>query len=118
MPPREHTPDVSLEEKTEGVTGQRTFRVLSGVLEELGIKKNDLITADFSHEAVAQVINGSIVIAAVQNLTGERVLLLRQFVGPYLLVTNGRESDIPIHMLKSRAAIVGLVVRDPYAPSQ
>jgi hypothetical protein len=39
------------------------------------------------------------------------ILLLRQFIAPYLLITNSREQNsLPIHMLMTPAKIAGVVI--------
>ena len=39
------------------------------------------------------------------------IVLLRQFIAPYLLITNSREQNsLPIHMLMTPAKIAGVVI--------
>ena len=106
-------PKGSAVEKALASSSQRMFRVLSGVLSELEINENDLIIADCSKAVIAQVVNGSLVVAeAISTRTGEKTLLLRQFVSPHLLITNSEDQNsISIHMLKASVAILGIVLR-------
>ena len=106
-------PKGSAVEKALASSSQRMFRVLSGVLNELEISENDLIIADCSKGAIAQVVNGSLVVAeAINTRTGEKTLLLRQFIAPNLLITNSEgQNSISIHMLRAKVSILGLVIR-------
>ena len=89
------------------------FRVLSGALSELEINENDLIIADCSKEAIAQVVSGSLVVAeSINTRTDEKTMILRQFISPHLLITNSEDQNsISIHMLKARVAILGVILR-------
>jgi hypothetical protein len=100
-------PKGSAVEKALATSSQRMFRVLSGVLSELEINDNDLIIA------IAQVASGSLVVAeAINTRTGEKTLLLRQFIAPNLLITNSEgQNSISIHMLKAKVTILGIVLR-------
>ncbi len=100
-------------EKALASSSQRMFRVLSGVLSELEINENDLIIADCSKGAIAQVVSGSLVVAeAINTRTDEKSLLLRQFISPHLLITNSEDQNsISIHTLKASVAILGIVLR-------
>ena len=106
-------PKGSAVEKALASSSQRMFRVLSGVITELEINENDLIVADCSKEVIAQVESGSPVVAeALNTRTGEKSLLLRQFIRPQLLITNSQEQNsVSIHMLRANATIVGVVLR-------
>ena len=87
-------PKGSAVEKALASSSQRMFRVLSGVLSELEINENDLIIADCSKDAIAQVVSGSLVVAeAINTRTGEKTLLLRQFISPHLLITNSENQN-------------------------
>jgi len=92
---------------------QRMFRVLSGVMSELEINENDIVTADPSPDAIANIASGSVVVVEAENpTTGEQILLLRQFIGPYLLITNSKNQNyLSLHMLKSKVKIMGVVRR-------
>ena len=106
-------PKGSAVEKALASSSQRMFRVLSGVLSELEIKENDLIIADCSKGAIAQVVSGSLVVAeSINTGTGEKSLLLRQFISPHLLITNSEDQNsISIHMLKAKVSVLGIVIR-------
>jgi transcriptional regulator with XRE-family HTH domain len=106
-------PKGSAVEKALATSSQRMFRVLSGVLSELEIKENDLVIADCSKDAIAQVVSGSLVVAeAINTRTDEKTLLLRQFISPHLLITNSEDQNsISIHMLKAKISILGIVIR-------
>jgi hypothetical protein len=115
----EHAPDLSpyVPPKSSSVDStlasshQRMFRVLSGVMSELEINENDIVTADASTEAIANIASGSVV-EAENPTTGERILLLRQFIGPYLLITNSKHQNyLSLHMLKAKVKIIGVVHR-------
>ena len=105
-------PKGSAVEKALASSSQRLFRVLSGVLSELEINENDLIIADCSKDAIAQVVSGSLVVAeAIDTRTGEKTLLLRQFIAPNLLITNSDgQNSISIHMLKTKVSILGIIL--------
>ena len=117
----EHTPDLSpyVPPKTPSVDNavaspdQRMFRVLSGVMSELEINENDIVTADPSTDAIANIANGSLVVVEAENpTTGERILLLRQFIRPYLLITNSEKQNyLSLHMLRTKIKIIGVVYR-------
>jgi transcriptional regulator with XRE-family HTH domain len=106
-------PKGSAVEKALASSTQRMFRVQSGVLNELGINEGDLLIADFSDKAIAAVPEGAPVIAELENSkTGEKALLLRQHIGPHLLITNSSDQNsVSIHMLKTSVKIAGLVLR-------
>jgi hypothetical protein len=116
----EHTPDLSpyVPPKSSSVDNalasphQRMFRVLSGVMSELEINENDIVTADPSTDAIANIANGSLVVVEAENpMKGERILLLRP-IGPYLLITNSKHQNYPsVHMLKTKVKIMGVVHR-------
>ena len=90
---------------------QRMFRVLSGVLSELDLRENALIVADMDEKAVKAVGSGSVVIVSMASKESDPILLLRQFIAPYLLITNSREQNsLPIHMLMTPAKIAGVVI--------
>ena len=117
----EHAPDLSpyVPPKSSSVDNalasshQRMFRVLSGVMSELEINENDIVTADPSTDAIANIASGSVVAVEVEKpTTGKRILLLRQFIGPYLLITNSEHQNYSsLHMLKTKVKIVGVVRR-------
>ena len=117
----EHAPDLSpyVPPKSSSVDNalasphQRMFRVLSGVMSELEINENDIVTADPSTDAIANIASGSLVVVEAENpTTGERILLLRQFIGPYLLITNSKHQNYPsVHMLRTKVKIMGVVRR-------
>ncbi len=115
----EHAPDLSpyVPPKSSSVddalaSHQRMFRVLSGVMSELEINENDIVTADPSTDAIANIASGSVVVVEAENPTGERILLLRQFIGPYLLITNSKNQNyLSLHMLKTKVEIIGVVQR-------
>ena len=92
---------------------QRMFRVLSGVMSELEIHEKDIVTADPSPDAIANIASGSVVAVEAENsTTGERILLLRQFIGPYLLITNSQHQNyLSLHMLTTKVRIIGVVRR-------
>jgi DNA-binding Xre family transcriptional regulator len=92
---------------------QRMFRVQSDVLNEIGIREGDLIIADTGAHAVGEVATGSPVVAEIENgKTGEKALLLRQYIAPNLLITNSdSQNTVSIHRLKSSVEIVGIVLQ-------
>jgi hypothetical protein len=117
----EHAPDLSpyvppkssSADNAPASSYQRMFRVLSGVMSELEINENDIVTADPSPDAIANIASGSVVAVEAENpTTGERILLLRQFIGPYLLITNSQHQNyLSFHMLKTKVKIIGVVRR-------
>jgi aminoglycoside/choline kinase family phosphotransferase len=53
-----------------------------------------------------------VVAEAIDTRTGEKTLLLRQFIAPNLLITNSEgQNSISIHMLKAMVTIMGIVLR-------
>jgi len=106
-----HPPKGSVVAKALATSTQRMFRVLSGVLSELNLGENALIVAEMDEKAVKSVSNGSVVIVSMASKESDPVFLLRQFIAPYLLITNSREQNsLPIHMLDAPAKIAGVVI--------
>ena len=106
-----HPPKGSVVAKALASSTQRMFRVLSGVLSELDLRENALIVADMDEKAVKAVGSGSVVVVSMASKESDPILLLRQFIAPYLLITNSREQNsLPIHMLMTPAKIAGIVI--------
>ena len=106
-----HPPKGSVVAKALASSTQRMFRVLSGVLSELDLRENALIVADIDEKAVKAVGSGSVVVVSMASKESDPILLLRQFIAPYLLITNSREQNsLPIHMLMTPAKIAGIVI--------
>ncbi len=106
-------PRGSFLEQAYSATTQKMFKVTSDVLDELGIRESDLIVVDTTPLKPSELKMGE---AVVLEVPGDRdkpnALVLRQFLGPNLLVTNSSENNAaPVHLLKSRAKIVGRVLR-------
>jgi transcriptional regulator with XRE-family HTH domain len=106
-------PKGSFLEKAYNATTQRMFKVTSNCLDELGITEGDPIVVDTTPLKQSDLEMGDVVVAEVTGDRGEPgVLLLRQFLGPNLLVTNSSENHAaPIHLLRARAKIIGRVLR-------
>ena len=62
-------------------------------------------------KAVKAVSSGSVLIVSMASKKSNPILLLRQFIAPYLLITNSREQNsLPIHILMTPAKIAGVVI--------
>jgi len=106
-----HPPKGSVVAKALASSSQRMFRVLSGVLSELDLRENALIVADMDEKAVKAVGSGSVVIVSMAAKESDPIILLRQFIAPFLLITNSREQNsLPIHMLMTPAKIAGVAI--------
>jgi transcriptional regulator with XRE-family HTH domain len=92
-------------------TTQKMFKALSGVMSELGIAEGDPLIAEMESKPLKELRTGDVVVAEIiPHGTKESVLLLRQYIGPNLLVTNSLEQNaMPIHMLRENVQIIGRV---------
>jgi transcriptional regulator with XRE-family HTH domain len=106
-------PKGSFLEKAYSATTQKMFKVTSNCLDELGITEGDPIVVDATPLKQSDLQMGDLVVLEIPSERGEPgVLVLRQFIGPNLVVTNSSEYHAtPIHLVKSRAKIVGRVLR-------
>lgn len=87
------------------------FEARDASLDRVGILPGDILVADISAAAVADVATGDIVIAQVYgpSLT-EAVTVIRQYVAPDLLICNSRSVDRPpVDMSRADAAIKAIV---------
>jgi SOS-response transcriptional repressor LexA len=89
------------------------FKVTSNCLNELGITEGDPIVVETTPLTKSDLKMGDLVVVEVGGDRGEPgALVLRQFLGPNLLVTNSSENNAaPIHMVKARAKIIGRVLQ-------
>jgi transcriptional regulator with XRE-family HTH domain len=103
-------PKGSVLEKAFTSTTQKMFKVLTNGMSELGITEGDPIVVETKPIARADLTMGEVVIAEVG---GEfSILVLRQYIEPNLLVTNSSDDNaMPIHVVRSRAKIIGRVLR-------
>ncbi len=104
-------PKGSAIEKALTSTTQKMFKVLTGVMSELGITEGDPLIAEMAATPLKELKTGEVVVAQVfPKGSKEGVLLLRQYISPHLLVTNSLEQNaMPIHMLREKAEIIGRV---------
>jgi transcriptional regulator with XRE-family HTH domain len=105
-------PKGSAMEKAFEPSTQKIYKVLTGVLSELGITAGDPIVADESQKALKSLTSEQIVVVKVKpGKDQEEILMLRQYVRPNLLITNSvEENSLPLHIVKSSARIVGIVL--------
>ncbi|MBT3072048.1 helix-turn-helix transcriptional regulator [Rhodomicrobium sp. Az07] len=105
-------PKGSAIEKALTSSTQKMFKVLSNVMSELGITEGDPIIADMNPKGLEKLELGQLVIAQVfTNNSVEGVLLLRQYIGPHLLITNSDDQNaMPIHRLRAKATVIGCVL--------
>jgi SOS-response transcriptional repressor LexA len=89
------------------------FKVLTNGMSELAITEGDPIIVDTAPSAKSRLKMGDVVVAEVGGEDeAAGVLVLRQFLEPNLLVTNSSDNNaMPIHIVKARAKILGLVLR-------
>ena len=106
-------PKGSVLEKAFTSTTQKMFKVLTNGLSELAITEGDPIIVDTAPSAKSRLKMGDVVVAEVGGEDQEAgILVLRQFLEPNLLVTNSSDNNaMPIHIVKARAKILGLVLR-------
>ena len=106
-------PKGSVLEKAFTSTTQKMFKVLTNGMSELAITEGDPIIVETAPSAKSRLKMGDVVVAEVggeDDAAG--VLVLRQFLEPNLLVTNSSTNNaMPIHIVKARAKILGLVLR-------
>jgi transcriptional regulator with XRE-family HTH domain len=106
-------PKGSFFEKAYTSSTQKMFKVTSNCLNELGITEGDPIVVETTPLTKSDLKMGDVVVVEVGGDRGEPgALVLRQFLGPNLLVTNSSENNAaPIHMVKARAKIIGRVLQ-------
>jgi transcriptional regulator with XRE-family HTH domain len=106
-------PKGSVLEKAFTSTTQKMFKVLTNGMSELAITEGDPIIVETKPIALTELKMGEVVIAEINdNRAGTSVLVLRQYIEPNLLVTNSSDDNaMPIHIVRSRAKIVGRVLR-------
>lgn len=90
---------------------QYRFTVTSDALANIGILKGDVVIVDDSAQAVAQLKPLQAVQVNFSDPTdGRSKLLLRQFVPPRLLITNGSVNMPMLDMEKDGARIMAVIV--------
>ena len=106
-------PKGSVLEKAFTSTTQKMFKVLTNGMSELAITEGDPIIVETKPIARTDLKMGEIIIAEVSDhRAGVSVLVLRQYIEPNLLVTNSCDDNaMPIHIVKTRAKIIGRVLR-------
>ena len=102
----------ALEKAIASEPSQKMFRVLSDVLNELGIQDGDVVIANMAKSALQNLTIGQPVVVAMPSKVKDRQpLLLRQYITPNMLVTNSvSQNALPIHIVRSGAKIIGLVM--------
>lgn len=93
------------------------YQVQTNVCEHAGARRGDVLVVDTSPYAAAHVEPLDIVVACYQHpeLPDTRILLLRQFVPPGLLITNARDNTRSIDIAREPVRILAVMksVRRP-----
>jgi hypothetical protein len=91
---------------------QKMFRVTTNVLSQIDISKGSLIRVEMNEAVLKDLKMGCVVVASMPlEPKTPNALLLRQHILPHLLVTNSSPDNAPpIHILKSNARIIGVVL--------
>lgn len=89
---------------------QFPYRVMSSVLDQLGILPGATLVTDVSQEQMRSIVTGDIVISQL-HVDMRRFTLLRQFIEPSILITNSSRENAPILNLRTDdVGIKGIVV--------
>ncbi len=106
-----YPPKGSVIEKALSSSTQRMYRVLTNVLNEIKIVANDLIVVETNPKSFNKIENGKALIISILDEKGNEVLLLRQYIAPYLLITNSNdENELSLHMQKLEIKLIGSVI--------
>jgi transcriptional regulator with XRE-family HTH domain len=92
------------------------YKIQSWVLDQRGILRGDIAVFDMRRDRIDDLRDGDVVIAELRLNVGTRVIL-RQYLGPFLLLGNSRKMEVqPIHTMKDNVSIVGVMVSSHRLP--
>jgi transcriptional regulator with XRE-family HTH domain len=92
---------------------KRPYVMKTPILDQIGILPGDIIVVDITPERISRLKDGDVVVAQAYD-NSEPVsarTVVRQYLGPFLLLGNSSSIDVPsINMRKHDAAIKGVMV--------
>jgi hypothetical protein len=88
---------------------QALYRVMTNVLEQLGIVRGGVLVVDTSPDEIANIQSGDIAIARLRT-ENNVATILRQFIEPSLLITNSSTKNQPIANLRTQDVGIKAVV--------
>ena len=88
---------------------QFLYQVKSTVLDQIGIVQGDILVMDSSPSELSALESEDIVLAQL-NRDDDRVMILRQFIAPSLLITNSSSENLRIINLRTDRVVLKAVV--------
>ena len=95
---------------------ETAYKIQSGALDQRGILRGDIVVFDTRRSRIDDLKDGDVVLAMLRLNVGSKILL-RQYLGPFLLLGNSRTMEMqPIHTMKDNVSIVGVMVSSHRLP--
>ncbi len=97
---------------------QSWYKIETSYLDQIGYLDGDLVVIDISREALTDLQIGDVVIANYYPRKNGAETIVRQFIPPSLLITNGRKNLPSLNTESDNVSILGKVVYPRRRPAR